>query len=633
MFSFIVYGRNDNYGYNLHKRAALSLNCIAHLLDGDDEIIFVDYNTPDDFPVFPEAIADTLTDKCKKHLRIIRVRASVHHELFAEKTHLKALEPIARNVALRRSNPDNKWVISTNTDMIFVPHEMQQLSRVFAETEDGFYCAPRIEIPETLWEGLDRYNPAQTITQTRRWGTSAHLNELVYGPKETLYDGPGDFQFMLRQDLFDIDGFDEEMLLGWHVDSNLFKRLSLHRGNIGDAGKHLYGYHCDHTRQVTQAHEHGSPENDPRRFVTGVETPYLCEQRNSWGLNNHSLEEFRLAGSSASHFIQGVEEALQPPLKEPTRSLFCSETYGKQTASPAHTALFIADILVNAPRAVKIGWIGPQDTLFNYTQALLVTNNTCVEFVPLTLQNFHNCEEQIGCFVFNFGCESLVAGQEKDHVLACFDMALAAEKQRHISGQIARRLICANAVHNQFEQVVLQNVNCAKTPFSARLRHGYVQRREHINKLEHLTNNRQIDLLDFIDLGNGAERTQPSIQTDNKQKGIVVSGPYFALEPGMFEVRGRLTVDEVSLVPDRIFNKKLAYIEILVGSKILQRKTIRSLNTQIREFSLALTIREEDVGKPMQVRIYSKGRSTLSITRLELRNLSTKLEEKMESTP
>jgi hypothetical protein len=54
MISVILYGRNDSYGYNLHKRAALSLNCIAELLTHDqDEILFVDYNTPDDFPTFP----------------------------------------------------------------------------------------------------------------------------------------------------------------------------------------------------------------------------------------------------------------------------------------------------------------------------------------------------------------------------------------------------------------------------------------------------------------------------------------------------------------------------------------------------------------------------------------------------
>src|SRR5450759_369156 len=105
MISVVLYGRNDNYGYNLHKRAALSFNCIAEILNGpNDEILFVDYNTPDDFPTFPEAIQDTLTEKARKVLRIFRVRPSIH-ERFKSKSRLIALEPIARNVAVRRSNP------------------------------------------------------------------------------------------------------------------------------------------------------------------------------------------------------------------------------------------------------------------------------------------------------------------------------------------------------------------------------------------------------------------------------------------------------------------------------------------------------------------------------------------------
>src|SRR3712207_9314169 len=121
MISIVLYGRNDNYGYNLHKRAALSFNCMAEVLtDEADEILFVDYNTPNDFPTFPEAIQDTLTRQARQKLRIFRVRPHVH-ERFRPKTRLVALEPISRNVAIRRSNPANRWILSTNTDMIFVP--------------------------------------------------------------------------------------------------------------------------------------------------------------------------------------------------------------------------------------------------------------------------------------------------------------------------------------------------------------------------------------------------------------------------------------------------------------------------------------------------------------------------------
>jgi hypothetical protein len=77
MIFAILYGRNDAHGYNLHKRAAISLNCIAEMLSApDDEILFVDYNTPNDLPTFIEAIYDTLTPKANSLLRVFRVRQS-----------------------------------------------------------------------------------------------------------------------------------------------------------------------------------------------------------------------------------------------------------------------------------------------------------------------------------------------------------------------------------------------------------------------------------------------------------------------------------------------------------------------------------------------------------------------------
>ena len=152
MISVVVYGRNDNHGYNLHKRAALSLNCIAELLTNEqDEILFADCNTPDDFPTFPEAIKDILTARSRSLLRILRVRPK-HDQRVRNCTHLLALEPVARNVAVRRSNPANRWILSTNTDMIFVPRSGRSLSEIAAALQDGFYHLPRFEVPESLWE-------------------------------------------------------------------------------------------------------------------------------------------------------------------------------------------------------------------------------------------------------------------------------------------------------------------------------------------------------------------------------------------------------------------------------------------------------------------------------------------------
>src|SRR5258708_24297885 len=118
--------------------------------DPDDEILFVDYNTPDDHPTFPEAIHDTLTDKAKKVMRILRVRPDQHAHL-RSKTHLVALEAQSRNVALRRSNPRNRWILYTNTDMLLVPRNAENsLNDILGGLAAGFYQVPRFQVPDVL---------------------------------------------------------------------------------------------------------------------------------------------------------------------------------------------------------------------------------------------------------------------------------------------------------------------------------------------------------------------------------------------------------------------------------------------------------------------------------------------------
>ena len=78
----------------------------------------------------------------------------------------------------------------------------------------------------------------------------------------TFMDAPGDFQLFTREDALKIGGFDEDMMLGWHCDSNLNKRLMMLNGKTNDASNYLDGFHCDHTRQVTPMHKSGSKSND-----------------------------------------------------------------------------------------------------------------------------------------------------------------------------------------------------------------------------------------------------------------------------------------------------------------------------------------------------------------------------------
>jgi len=358
MFSVILYGRNDTHGYNLHKRAAISFNAIAEVMsDPDDEILFVDYNTPDDHPTFPEAIHDTLTDKAKKVLRILRIRPEQHAHL-KSKTHLVALECQSRNVALRRSNPNNRWILYSNTDMLLVPRvDGQSLSEILGDVPDGFYQVPRFELPEMLWEAaFDRRDPAGNLAKLREWSVRYHLNQVVQNFMPMKYDALGDFQAALREDMFAVHGFDESMLLGWHCDSNLAARLALYRGRVDTLIDKVFGYHCDHTR-VAAANNKGRQTrmNDQDRYIWNVTSPYVQAQAETWGWPDVEIEEVRLdRDTSYQRFTAGLNAALEPATVPYTTTSLEWHLFDDLTYEISHTLPFVCDQMLTYPRSSSI---------------------------------------------------------------------------------------------------------------------------------------------------------------------------------------------------------------------------------------------------------------------------------------
>ncbi len=140
------------HGYNLHRRAALSLNCIAEVLtDPDDEIIFVDYNTPDELPTFIEAIADTLTDRastcfgcCACPPRSTRSASRAHSPFRGRAGSQKRRGPTSEPLQSVAAFDEHGHDLRAGPD--------RSLSEICEHLADGYYGLPRFELPEWLWE-------------------------------------------------------------------------------------------------------------------------------------------------------------------------------------------------------------------------------------------------------------------------------------------------------------------------------------------------------------------------------------------------------------------------------------------------------------------------------------------------
>ena len=368
MISVLLYGRNDGYGYNLAKRTAIGLNCLAEVLrDRDDEIHFVDCHTADSFCTLPESIADTLTPRCKQMLRVWRFRPS-HYAAYRRDTKLPLLESLSRNIALRRSNPRNRWVLSSNPDMIFAPkHRFQNLSKIAARLGDGFYELPRFELPECVWETFDRLDPGSAIKAAARAGDRFRLNYVVNSSPFARFSGLGDFQLALRSQMFEIGGFDESMIYGWHVDTNLAKRLWLLNGETRSLDQEIAGYHCAHLRSAMTIHTSESTQNSYADFVDGVTVPHLRRQPD-WGLPEVKFEEIRLDQARPVLLDQIFD---QPAHALNGQTLEMGFNTGQHWHDAGTALSHLANELHQLPRDLRAGYVGVSEPLIEGMQKVL----------------------------------------------------------------------------------------------------------------------------------------------------------------------------------------------------------------------------------------------------------------------
>lgn len=309
----VVYGRNDSHGYNLPRRVATSLNAFAAILRDGDEILFVDCNTDDAFPSFPESIGDTLTARARELLRVIRIRPHQFRRLCPQ-GRLFVHEPLCRNVAIRRISPGVDWILSTNTDIVPDLLEGETLGGLLSSLDPArLHVAPRIEIPELLWESLDRARPDSVLAGIREHVSRCGLGVVVEAGDVVLHDGPGDFQLFHRDLASSLDGFDESIVGGWHVDGNFCARAARLSGANVSLRDKVFAYHLDHNRQANAIHRNTHVSVGPAVLINGVENVSLVHQREAWGAPSADLEDFHLdaAAKAAKAFslVAGTPEA------------------------------------------------------------------------------------------------------------------------------------------------------------------------------------------------------------------------------------------------------------------------------------------------------------------------------------
>jgi hypothetical protein len=621
MISVLVYGRNDTYGYNLHKRAAISLNTIAALLeDDDDEILFVDYNTPDDFPTFPEAIRDTLTEQARQRIRVLRVRPELHRRK-SDADSLPVIEPLARNIGLRRMNPANRWVLSTNTDIILGLRSAESFKALLSRLECGFYQAPRVEIPETVWEGFDRSNPEAILSDMRWLAPALHLDEIVYGNTEVLFDGCGDFQLAEREVLFALDGFHERMDRGWHVDSNLSVRMTQYFGAITSLEDQLFAYHCDHTRQVTPLHKPESAQNDSAVFVDAVTAADIPEQRSTWGAAGEEIEELRLNDSQSQQYLTALQRAIGAPQKAAITSAYRNDSYDSFDYDPRHVMPFLADLVASAPRSIRLGWAGFRDetlaAFLTVWQELGFTQPVSV-LTKATDSEVDQWIDRCDIYVLDFGAPSPgkpVNRSQRGLLGHALYQIRARENRRIAEGLAPKRVVGIDVVHNRFERAFKTAVAAASTPYSTRIRAGYARPMGEQDFHETMIGGDR-DWLEHCHVGKAGYRNGKGVESVRGAAGHVIYGPYWPLPPGHYSAQMDICGGKTDLAKALTSKRPMLIMDVRTSdNEQLARKFIMP-STADRQIALPFTVKGWHIAFPLEVRLYTSGASEFTIRRL-----------------
>ena len=266
----VLTSRNDDYGGNLHKRTTMAL---TSLIEHHDEVIFVDWKT-----VNGEGVISNIKHNLPRtgKLKYVQVPKEFLKEKYSHISNYTIIESIGRNIGIRRAT--NDYIISTNIDIVTTPLDDSILN------ENTFYTVPRRDVDESfhlsfsdyqslynsLWENRDGYSPKERFeTDDDKW---------------SLINCCGDYQIGHRDIWYKMKGFEESILFGCGIDTNVMKKASYY--SQIEVLDH-YVFHLNHGKSAIRDEDEQLPpmsdQNSIIKNFTDTTNP------DNWGMSDEDL--------------------------------------------------------------------------------------------------------------------------------------------------------------------------------------------------------------------------------------------------------------------------------------------------------------------------------------------------------
>ena len=274
----LIYGRND--GYKEDERLVIHINS---LLETFDEVLYLDWNSPDSKGSLLENIKDKLTHMGK--LKHYIIPESIVNDFVGDIPGVQAcIASICYNILLRRTDAD--WIVCTTNDII-APSIENLNSFLDKANKKTFYTLSRRDIEyNDVINNLDKLSDYKKeldkLTKPRYFPAKVTPND-----EYSLINCCGDFQLAHKNVWSKIKGFEESMIFACFSDTNVQKKAVLSGFNL-EAVYDVPLYHMSH---VGMGNDGSSPSKQHYNSAWDwVENFQESLNDDNWGWNGIDIE-------------------------------------------------------------------------------------------------------------------------------------------------------------------------------------------------------------------------------------------------------------------------------------------------------------------------------------------------------
>jgi hypothetical protein len=246
---------------------------LKSLIENHDEVIFVDWKT-----VNGEGVISNIKHDLPKtgKLKYIQVPKEFLKEKYPHISDYTIIESIGRNIGIRHAT--NDYIISTNIDIVTTPLDDSILK------ENVFYTVPRRDVDESFHLSFNDYESLYKSLWDNRDGYRAKERFETDNDKWSLINCCGDYQIGHKNVWYQMKGFEESVLFGCGIDTNVMKKASKY-SNIQVLDH--YVFHLNHGKIGNRDEDESVPPmSDQNEIIRD-----FIETTNSenWGMYNENL--------------------------------------------------------------------------------------------------------------------------------------------------------------------------------------------------------------------------------------------------------------------------------------------------------------------------------------------------------